>query len=221
MSTFIDDSAHFTANPLSKIILSFKGVCAICNFDYSRLILDKNADLQSIQVPLDNLLTSLYYYAQNNAVPSSAYTEMDIRLSSIQKRLALQSTQLTSFIPLINSIISNATDTEAWNEVIELVDSHEQIQSPKTKMTSAQHGDAYHRRCSAPLEGPDQIMDTLKEALRTELAGTIFENVGGFYKKYFEGIKWAGQCKEIAKHYENRPDKATFNFPKDPTEKNV
>ncbi|CAD6498985.1 BgTH12-04639 [Blumeria graminis f. sp. triticale] len=221
MSTFIEDSAHFSANPLSKIIISFKGVCAICNFDYSPRKLDENDDLQCLQVPLETLISLLYYYAQNNSVPSSTNADMDIRLSSIQKRLALHSIQLTSFIPLINSITSNATDIEVWIEVIQLVDTHEPIQSPETNLPSAKQGDARHRRCTAPYEGADQIMETLKEALRTELASTIFENVGGFYEKYFVGTTWAGQCKEIAKRYKNRRDKSTFMFPKDPTEKNV
>ncbi|SZF05200.1 unnamed protein product [Blumeria hordei] len=183
--------------------------------------IDENVDLQPISEDLETLLTSLCYYALNNAVPSSQGTDMYRRLSFIQKRLALQTIQLTSFIPLINLIISNATDVEIWNEVTQLVNTHEPIQSAEANMTTGQHGDAYHRRCSAPLEGPDQIMGTLKEALRTELAGTIFENVRGFYKKYFEGPKWANHCEEIAKHYKNRPDKEAFKFPKNPTEKNV
>ncbi|CAD6499010.1 BgTH12-04664 [Blumeria graminis f. sp. triticale] len=221
MSTFIDNTAHFTANPLTKIISYFKKCCAVYNFDVSQGTIAEDADIQSIVEHLENLVTSLSYYAQNNAVPSSADKEMDIRLSSIQKRIALCSIQLTSFIQLINSIISNATDIEIWDEVTELVDTHEPMQSPETNVPSARQGDARHRRCTAPYEGADQIMDTLKGALRTELAGTIFENVGGFYAKYFEGTTWAGQCREIAKRYENRPDKSTFKFPKDPTEKNV
>ncbi|CAD6499012.1 BgTH12-04666 [Blumeria graminis f. sp. triticale] len=221
MSTFIDNTAHFTANPLSKIILSFKRLCSFCNFDMSQGKLAEDTDLQSLVEPLENLFTSLTFYAQNNAVPSSINEDMDIRLTSTAQRLTLRSIQLTSFIPLINSIISNATDIEIWDEVTELVDTHEPMQSPETNVPSAKQGDARHRRCTAPYEGADQIMDTLKGALRTELAGTIFENVGGFYAKYFEGTTWAGQCREIAKRYENRPDKSTFKFPKDPTEKNV
>ncbi|CAD6499019.1 BgTH12-04673, partial [Blumeria graminis f. sp. triticale] len=216
-----DDSAHFTANPLRKITPSFKGLCSLSNFHFSPQTVYENIDLESIVEPLENLLTSLTFCAQNNAVPSSINEDMDIRLTSIAKRLALQSIQLTSFIPLIKSIISNATDIEVWDEVTELVDTHEPMQSPETNVPSAKQGDARRRRCTATYEGADQIMDTLKGALRTELAGTIFENVGGFYAKYFEGTTWAGQCREIAKRYENRPDKSTFKFPKDPTEKNV
>ncbi|VCU39129.1 Bgt-51260 [Blumeria graminis f. sp. tritici] len=170
---------------------------------------------------MKNLLTSLSYYAQNSAVLSSENADIDIRLSSIQKQLALHSIQLTSSIPLINSITSNATDIEVWNEVSELVDNHEPIQLPDTNLPSAKQGDARHRRCTAPYKGADWITETLKEARRTELAGTIFENVGRFYEKYFVGTTWAGQCKEIAKRYEKRQDKSTFKFHKDPTEKNV
>ncbi|SZF05210.1 unnamed protein product [Blumeria hordei] len=221
MSTFIDVSAHFTANPLRKITSSFKRLCSLSNYDISTPTLDENVDLQPINEALENLMNSLSNYTQNNVVLSSEDAIMDIRLSSIQKRLALHSIQLTSFIPLINSISSNATDIDVWNEVTQLVDTHELIQSAETNMTTGQHVDAYHRRCSAPLEGPDQIMGTLKEALRTELAGSVFENVRGFYKSYFEGPKWANHCEEIAKHYKNRPDKETIKFPKNPTEEHV
>ncbi|SZF05201.1 unnamed protein product [Blumeria hordei] len=221
MSTFIDNAAHFIANPLRKITSSFKRLCSVCILDMSHGPIDENVDLQPISEDLETLLTLLSHYAQNNAVPTSINANIDIRLTTIAKRLAIQTIQLTSLIPLINSIISNATDVEIWNEVTQLVNTHEPIQSAEANMTTGQHGDAYHRRCSAPLEGPDQIMGTLKEALRTELAGTIFENVRGFYKKYFEGPKWANHCEEIAKHYKNRPDKETFKFPKNPTEKNV
>ncbi|SZF04016.1 unnamed protein product [Blumeria hordei] len=64
-------------------------------------------------------------------------------------------------------------------------------------------------------------MKTLKNELRTVMAGTIFENIDGFYKKYFEGTTWANKCKDIAKRYVNRRDKVSFQFPIDPTETNV
>ncbi|EPQ66567.1 Bgt-388-2 [Blumeria graminis f. sp. tritici] len=47
--------------------------------------------------------------------------------------------------------------------------------------------DSRHIRCTAPLESQDQFMESLKDELKTELVGTIFENVDSFYKKYFEG----------------------------------
>ncbi|VDB86011.1 Bgt-50635 [Blumeria graminis f. sp. tritici] len=64
-------------------------------------------------------------------------------------------------------------------------------------------------------------METLKEALRTELAGTIFENFGGSHQNNFENITWTGQGKEIAKRYESWPCKLILRLPKAPTETNV
>ncbi|SZF05211.1 unnamed protein product [Blumeria hordei] len=221
MSTFIDNTAHFIAKPLRKITSLFKGLSSLSNFDFSQGPIDQNDDLQPIREPLEHLFASLTFYAQHNAVPTSINAYIDSRFTTIAKRLALQTIQLNSFIPLINSIIYNATDNEIWNNVIYLVDLEEPIKPLETNIPFTNQGESRHRRCTAPYEGVDQIMQTLKEALRTELAGTIFKNVDGFYKKYFEGTTWAGQCEEIAKLYKNRPDKSSFKFPKDPTEKNV
>ena len=86
----------------------------------------------------------------------------------------------------VRSIHSNDTDSDVWNKVTKLMDDHEPIQPFATDVPSSQQGEARHRRCSAPYKGPDQVMETLRQALSTELAGTIFENVSGFYQKYFE-----------------------------------
>ncbi|VCU39145.1 Bgt-51245 [Blumeria graminis f. sp. tritici] len=161
MSTFIDNTAHFTANPLRKITSSFKGVCAMCNFHYSPRILDENADLQPLREALKTLMNSLSCYAQNNTVLSSADTIMDIRLSSIEERLTLHSIQLNSFIPVVRSILSSEPDNEIWNNVVKLVDTYEPIHLFGMSVASTKQGEARHSRCTAPYEGTDQIMETL------------------------------------------------------------
>ncbi|CAD6501832.1 BgTH12-02078 [Blumeria graminis f. sp. triticale] len=146
---------------------------------------------------------------------------MPARINSIKVRLDSQSISSKHLIPLINSILADETDIEIWKQLTDLVDSLEPIPPTVMDVRSAPFIDSRHIRCTAPLEGQDQFMESLKDELRTELAGTIFENVDGFYKKYFEGTTWANKCKDIAKRYVNRRDKVSFQFPTNPTEANV
>ncbi|CAD6501843.1 BgTH12-02089 [Blumeria graminis f. sp. triticale] len=221
MSQSHEDSAHFAANPLQGITLSFKGICAFLNFDISKRWLDEDTDLKPISTALSNLLMSFNYYATYQLPPSAVDTNMPARINSIKRRLASECIRSKHLIPLINSILADETDIEIWKQLTDLVDSLEPIPPTVMDVRSAPFIDSRHIRCTAPLEGQDQFMESLKDELRTELAGTIFENVDGFYKKYFEGTTWANKCKDIAKRYVNRRDKVSFQFPTNPTEANV
>ncbi|SZF05395.1 unnamed protein product [Blumeria hordei] len=221
MPQLVEDSAHFEANPLHDIIFSFKATCAFFNFDISRRRLDENTDLQPISKAIKTLLVSLHYYAQTQLPPSADNTNMPARIISLEKRLASENTSSRHFIPLVNSILDEETDIEIWKELTDLVNSLEPISLNVMDVRLAPSIDSQHIRCTALFEGPDQFMESLKDELRTELAGTIFENVDGFYKKYFEGTTWANKCEDIAKRYVNRRDKVSFQFPAEPTETNV
>ncbi|CAD6501847.1 BgTH12-02093 [Blumeria graminis f. sp. triticale] len=221
MSQSDEDSAHFAANPLLGITSSFVVLCDHSNLDISKRRLDEETDLQPISTALSTLLMSLNYYATYQLPPSTVDTNMPARVNSIKRRLASESISSKHFIPLINSILAEETDIEIWKQLTDLVDSLEPIPPTVMGVRSAPFIDSRHIRCTAPLEGQDQFMESLKDELRTELAGTIFENVDGFYKKYFEGTTWANKCKDIAKRYVNRRDKVSFQFPTNPTEANV
>ncbi|SZF05411.1 unnamed protein product [Blumeria hordei] len=221
MPQSVEDSAHFEANPLHDIIFSFKATCAFFNFDISRRRLDENTDLQPISTAIKTLLMTLNYYAQTRLPPSADNTNMPARIISLEKRLASENTSSRHFIPLVNSILDEETDIEIWKELTDLVNSLEPISLNVMDVRLAPYTNSQHLRCTAPFVGPDQFMEYLKDELRTELAGTNFENVDGFYKKYFEETTWANKCEDIAKRYVNRRDKVSFQFPADPTESNV
>ncbi|VDB85708.1 Bgt-50329 [Blumeria graminis f. sp. tritici] len=221
MSQSGEDTAHFAANPLLGITSSFVVLCDHSNLDISKRRLDEDTNLIPISTALSNLLTSLFHYVTFHLVPSAFHVNMPARINSIKVRLDSQSISSKHFIPLINSILAEETDIEIWKQLTDLVDSLEPMPPTVMDVRSAPPIDSRHIRCTAPLEGQDQFMESLKDELRTELAGTIFENVDGFYKKYFEGTTWANKCKDIAKRYVNRRDKVSFQFPTNPTEANV
>ncbi|EPQ65350.1 Bgt-4306 [Blumeria graminis f. sp. tritici] len=221
MSQSAEDSAHFAADPLLGITSSFVVLCDHSNLDISKRRLDEETDLKPISTALSNLLISLNYYATYQLPPSAVDTNMPARINSIKRRLASECISSKHLIPLINSILADETDIEIWKQLTDLVDSLEPIPPTVMDVRSPPFIDSRHIRYTAPLEGQDQFMESLKDELRIELAGTIFENVDGFYKKYFEGTTWANKCKDIAKRYVNRRDKVSFQFPTNPTEANV
>ncbi|CAD6500915.1 BgTH12-06619 [Blumeria graminis f. sp. triticale] len=51
--------------------------------------------------------------------------------------------------------------------------------------------------------------------------GTVFEDVTGFYEKFFVKPLWASKCQKISESYANRKDQESFKFPDDRTEANV
>ena len=118
-------------------------------------------------------------------------------------------------------ILSKATNTEIWFELISVLDVFGPQSTPETFNPSLSYPYVCHRQTPALYQGKDPKVDISKEALRTELNGTIFEDVGGLYEKYFEMIPWANQCRAIAESFVNRNFKARSKFPKKPTESKI
>ncbi|CAD6503154.1 BgTH12-02823 [Blumeria graminis f. sp. triticale] len=57
--------------------------------------------------------------------------------------------------------------------------------------------------------------------MRHELSGSVFMNVKGFWKKYFEKPKCSKHCKALSKEYEARSGEEKLKFPEDPAEADV
>lgn len=221
MLSIADDVQHFIENPLDEIMTTFHTLCALYNFNIMEPSLFNNTDLQVILLPLNSLLSSLTLYAQDQPVPSSTNIKIDSRIKSFKRRINSKSIDLKHLKPLVRSIFSKAADTEVWFQLISVLDIFEPHSTSDTFTSSLNYPDVCHRQTAAPYKGKDQKVEILKEALRTELNGTIFEDVGGFYEKYFEMTPWANQCQTIADSFVNRKFKARFRFPKKPTESNV
>jgi hypothetical protein len=49
------------------------------------------------------------------------------------------------------------------------------------------------------MQGDEQMKRLLEISLFNEIKNCIYQNVGGFFTKYFEGKKWFKRSKEIYK----------------------
>ncbi|CCU76485.1 serine/threonine-protein kinase Sgk2, partial [Blumeria hordei DH14] len=213
----MDDEQHFVYYPLDEVTSTFQRHCALYNVKNVESSPIKTTNLKVILDPLNSLLISLILYALNQPVPSSFNKRIDSRLKSFKKRINSKSIDLKHLKPLVRSIFSKATDTEIWFQLVSVLDIFEPHSTPDTFTSSLNYPDVRHRQTVALSQGKDQKVDILKKALWTEANGTIFEDVGGFYEKYFKMTPWADQCQAIAESFVNKKSKALFRFPKKST----
>ncbi|CAD6500914.1 BgTH12-06618 [Blumeria graminis f. sp. triticale] len=216
-----EDVHHFIQYPLEKISSHFRRNCDFENFKIDRENPNEVIDLIPVSDLLLNLLSTFQSYALRKAVPSTIEKNMSGRLLSILNRLESKAIHTSYFLPLVTSILFNSADIEIWGHLTDLVDNLEPITPLQHDASSSHHPDAQHIYTTAQLKGADETMDILKDALRKELTGTVFEDVTGFYEKFFEKPLWASKCQKISESYANRKDQESFQFPDDRTEANV
>ncbi|VCU41200.1 Bgt-50743 [Blumeria graminis f. sp. tritici] len=216
-----EDVQHFIRYPLQNITSFIRRHPDFENFKIDKESHDEVIDLTPISDLLINLLSSFQSYAQDCSVPTTADNNMSGRIFSIYKRMNSKAIQISYFQPLVTSILFNSADVEIWSHLTDLVDNLEPITPLQLDASSSHHPDAQHIYTTAQLKGADETMDILKDALRKELTGTVFEDVTGFYEKFFEKPLWASKCQKISESYANRKDQESFKFPDDRTKANV
>ncbi|SZF06422.1 unnamed protein product [Blumeria hordei] len=128
---------------------------------------------------------------------------------------------LAPFEPLARLILKNGSDLEVWQCLMHLVDTLEAIIKGPTDQPKKLAADSIDRRAGAPLDRAGKTMEELKESMRLELSGSVFTNVKGFRKKYFEKPKWSKQCRALSKEYKAHSGEEKLKFPEDPSEADV
>ncbi|CAD6500923.1 BgTH12-06627 [Blumeria graminis f. sp. triticale] len=216
-----EDVQHFIEHPLEKITSLFRRYCDFENFKIDRENPNGDIDLTPISDLLLILLSSLGFYAQKRVAPSTIEKNMSGRLPSIHNRLESKAVNTSYFLPLVTSILFNCSDAVIWSHLTDLVDNLEPITPLQHDASSSHHPDAQHIYTTGQLKVADETMDMLKDALRKELMGTVFEDVTRFYEKFFEKPLWASKCQKISESYANRKDQESFIFPDDRTEANI
>ncbi|CAD6500897.1 BgTH12-06601 [Blumeria graminis f. sp. triticale] len=216
-----EDVQHFIQYPLENITSFIRPHHDFKNFKINRESPNKVIDLTPMSDLLINLLSTFHIYSQDCSVPSTIDKNMSGRIFSIYRQMNSKAIQISYFQPLVTSILFNCSDAEIWSHLTDLVNNLEPITPLQLDASSSYHPDAQHIYTTAQLKGADETMDILKDALRKELTGTVFEDVTGFYEKFFEKLLWASKCKKISESYANRKDQESFKFPDDRTEANV
>jgi hypothetical protein len=116
--------------------------------------------------------------------PSSDLGILYSRVDSNQLDIALS-------IPLVKQIVNNAPDVVIWSAAFELVactTSPKAITPPPALENTT--SETPFRHSSASQSGTEQTHNEVDQRIFEELAGRIYDDVTGFYDRYFEGMIW-------------------------------
>ncbi|TVY14769.1 hypothetical protein LARI1_G008252 [Lachnellula arida] len=106
-----------------------------------------------------------------------------------------------SSIPLVELIVRNepgtptSDDADIWRTVFELI-AHTNSPTPPAAFEKAVF-DTPLRSSSASQRGIEQTHDEVDQRICEELTGRVFDNVGGFFERYFEGNAWTNNARDI------------------------
>jgi hypothetical protein len=100
---------------------------------------------------------------------------------------------------LTAALTDNRDDALIWDQVYNAVT--ESLTSPKqlTPPTAFEKAvfDTPLRSSSASQRGIEQTHDEVDQRILEELTGRVYYDVGGFFKRYFEGKSWTNNARDI------------------------
>ncbi|TAQ84872.1 hypothetical protein B7494_g6812 [Chlorociboria aeruginascens] len=122
-------------------------------------------------------------------------------------------------VPLVRLIIDNAPDIEIWDALFKLVEQAGLIPTtPPTALTDA-FIDTPSRPNSSLQRGIEEKRLQVDQRIRGELDGRVYDDVPGFFERYFEGKAWTNQAGEIYKaSISQYTDGRWNNWPEPPVE---
>ncbi|CZS92412.1 uncharacterized protein RAG0_02864 [Rhynchosporium agropyri] len=144
-----------------------------------------------------DLVTVLLNLKAASVLRSRINTKTPLRadLFSLGSRADAGGFDLKLTIPLAKLVVKNATDTKIWHAVFDLI--ARTNQSTPTTALQKGHLDTPYRSSSASQIGPEEIHDDVDRRICEELTGRVFNDVEGFYKRYFEGKNWTHKANAI------------------------
>ncbi|KAG9238033.1 hypothetical protein BJ875DRAFT_532559 [Amylocarpus encephaloides] len=122
-------------------------------------------------------------------------------LAILYSRVDSNQVDSASAIPLVERIVRNETDALTWNDADSWLAVFELVQRtiPVTPPIAFKKAvfDTPLRSSSASQSGSEQTHDEVDQRIVEELTGRVYYDVGGFYKRYFEGKPWTKNVRDI------------------------
>ncbi|KAI9808753.1 MAG: hypothetical protein M1825_003905 [Sarcosagium campestre] len=155
-----------------------------------------------------------------------SYQEAALRLPSRLTKATLSDDLLEIFIlvrtdkfdtqkaiPILNAVIKCAPDTEIWNAAFELVDRLGPTTPPLMASVADHVLQTPVKPDSSSQDGSEQTHELVDQRIAEELYGCVYDNVEGFYDRYFEKKSWAKAAEDIYKNQAswNLPESSTRN----------
>jgi hypothetical protein len=149
-----------------------------------------------------DLILALANEAAARVLPSRiADRTLSRDLGILYSRVDADLVNIASSIPLVELIVKNepgaptSNNADIWRTVFELVAGTTAV-TPPTAFEKAVL-DTPLRSSSASQKGIEQTHDEVDQRICEELTGRVFDNVGGFFERYFERKTWSNKVGDI------------------------
>ncbi|CAD6502808.1 BgTH12-05398 [Blumeria graminis f. sp. triticale] len=205
MSISPEVSEYITQNPLGSILSTFCDASKSHQQPTSSSISGKQIDENISRSAIQNLIQDITSHNVTKKLGSqNEYISSQLNLICINLNHGLE---LSIFEPLTTAIFGKSSDLIVWKAILQLVNDYADL--PITLPRKF-------------VQESNQSWEEYVAPLRQEFRYSSYENVGGFWEKYFEGRPWQEQCSltylNLSKTH-NRD--ALGNFPHVITEKDT
>ncbi|KAH6667434.1 hypothetical protein B0J14DRAFT_619990 [Halenospora varia] len=191
MATASDlDNIH--VNKINEGLGSFRRL-----FESTRAELGVAASQDAVQVVFSTVATAAHCSCTRALPSQSGRANLLEDLFTLGSGVYSNDFDIESAIPLVERVVNNAPCEGICSAVSDLV----ALTSPKpiTPPTAFEKTvfDTPLRSSSASQRGIEQTHDGVDQRILEELAGRVYYDVGGFYKRYFEGKSWTNNARDI------------------------
>ena len=210
----LDTSLDHLQEPLRKIEQSY---------DTSPLSFDGAADGPDLgpQKTLSRLLSALMgHEAAYNLRSKIGNNDIASEISELFKRVRSGYYNYEHYHALSCLVIQKASDVDIWNAVFNLITTVLKT-TPPTSIPPSYNGTPVTISSSSQ-QGSEQTRNLIEARIFEEIQGCTYQNIEGFFSKYFEGRSWTKRTKEIYQAVQERHVNGRWtDFPQTPVQNEV
>ncbi|VCU39377.1 Bgt-50097 [Blumeria graminis f. sp. tritici] len=154
---------------------------------------------------IDGLIYNLHQYTMDFDGNATIAT-LDNQLAELITMISKKEVSISDFEVLTASIHNSASDSQIWASVIDttnkiLREPSSNLPVSKRVMMQKQHTSTSKKRNIAESNGYGKVANDLTQALKAELAGKVYRNVGNFWETQFENKAWSDLTLRIWQSY--------------------
>ncbi|SZE99471.1 unnamed protein product [Blumeria hordei] len=201
------DLEYITQNPLRPILRSFLTAIKENDDKDPRSYKEKKIYNRYQCAVINKLLVDLVNYAIEKDIRSEHDQTLDGQLISLYSSVRNNKISIYFFEPLVKAIYQGCSDIDIWRIIHQLISKVSWSKElPSKIIIHSFNGSSFippsassQQILESGEEREEEYLDWLDEAnkyrflkkqMKKELCDTTFENVGGFWKKYFENKEW-------------------------------
>jgi len=210
----LDTSLDHLREPLRKIEQSYKPGS-----------LSDNGAVDSPDLVPQKAISRLLYTLQGHEVAldlrsKTGNGDIASELSTLFRRVRNGDFSYEHYRALSRLVIKQAPDVDIWNAVLNLITTVSRVTPPTSIPISYDGTPIIHS--SASQQGAEQTRRLLEGRIFEEVSRCTYRNVGGFFRKYFEGKEWSKRSKDIYNTMKSRHvDGRWIDFPDPPVQNAV